>query len=213
MKSFSVVLTYFKRPELLSRALYCLSQQTYTRFEVVPIFDRDEDPEATFVYQQFRTRCSNPSQYKNIVYFTEGSPCHYGNDARHHALKHCNNDYVLWYGHDCLIDKDFLQTHAEQIQDDTCVSVVSQAHFTSHDHPLAWLSLRTHLPATSDPHQLVMSGIDLLNYAIPLSVAKEYAWPIEMRHRYDADWITFREIRDRTELPVRISRKVVCAHF
>jgi hypothetical protein len=128
-------------------------------------------------------------------------------------MQYCHKDYVLWYGHDCIIDKDYLETHAEQIQDDWCISVVGQAHFTWHDHPLRWLTYREDLPRTDNPQDLAMEGLDLLNYAIPVHAAEKWAWAERLRNRYEADWFTFRDVSNNTKLPVRINPRVVCGHF
>lgn len=213
MKSFSVVLTYYKRPELLSRALHCLRQQTYQNFEVIPIFDGGVDYQASYIYEQFRARVGDFERYKDIVLYTQGNPKHFGNDARHHAMRYCHEDYVIWYGHDCIIDRDFLETHAEQIQDDWCISVVGQAHFTWHDHQDKWLTFREDLPRTSNPDVLAMEGLDLLNFALPTHLAEKWAWTERLRDRYEADWFTFRDVRNKSGVPVRINPKVVCAHF
>jgi hypothetical protein len=209
MKSFSVVLTYFKRPELLARALYCLRQQTYANFEVVPIFDQEPDKQAEFCYEQFRAMVGDTMELRDIV-LLPGNRRDHGNGARHEAMNYCHKDYVLWYGHDCLIDKDFLQTHADQIADDWCISVVSQAHFSPYFHQDGWLTLKGDLPLSDD---LRMGELDLLNFALPLHEAREYAWVPRLRERYEADWFTFRDVRNATGLDVRISPKTVCAHF
>ena len=211
MKSFSVVLTYFEKPERLSQALYCLAQQTYDDFEVVPVFD-GPDTQAEFIYRQFVAR-SGDNRFRTAVIFENGKREHFGNDARYLAMQYCHKDYIVWYGHDCIIDKDYLETHADQIQEDWCVSVVGQAHFTWHDHPQKWLTYREDLPRTDDPAQLRMEGIDLLNFAVPTHVAEKWAWAERLRDRYEADWFTFRDIVANSALEVRINNRVVCGHF
>ena len=211
MKSFSVVLTYFQQPEMLAHALYCLRQQTYLDFEVVPVFD-EPDEQAAYVYNRFLLR--NPdSRFQPIRVYPDRNPKHFGNDARHWAMQWCLKDYVIWYGHDCLLDKDYLQTHAEQIQDDACISIVGQVYFGTVEHPHRWHTLRGILPRNSDPGYLVMGGLDLLNFAMPLEAARSWAWAKQKRAVYEADWETFRDVRINSQLPVRIHPAPVCAHF
>lgn len=212
MKTFSIVLTYYEDPENLSRALYCLSQQTYEDFEVIPFFD-GPDAKAEFMYRQFCAKKNDDRFRPAVIVPTTKLGSHHGNDIRHAAMAYCHKDYIIWYGHDCLIDKDYLQTHAEQIKDDRCISVVSQEHFTWWDHMQSWTLYRETLPRTMDPSSLRMAKVDLLNFALPADVAREWAWRKEHRKKYEADWFTLWDCMQGSGLPVRISDKVVCAHF
>jgi GT2 family glycosyltransferase len=211
MKTFSIALTYFQRPKLLSRALYCLLQQTYKAFDVIPVF-AGPDPEAEFLYRQFQAKVAD-ARFRDLVIMPRGVPERHGNDLRYDILAYCHNDYVIWYGHDCLVDKDYLETHANQIQDDLCISVVGQRHFTEHDHDRRWLTYRTDLPQSTNPNDFVIQELDLLNFAVPVAAARSWAFDPRLRHRYEADWFTFRDIRRESGLPVRVSPKLVCAHF
>lgn len=211
MKSFSIVLTYFEAPENLSRALYCLSQQTYGRFEVIPVFD-GADAKAEFMYRQFCVK-KNDSRFRPAVIFPREVDSSYGNNVRSAAMVYCHNDYIVWYGHDCLIDKDYLQTHADQIEDDWCISVVGQEHFTTRHHLQRWTLYRETLPRTADATSLEMGHIDLLNFALPAYVAREWAWRKEHRSKYEADWFTLQDSIQHSALPIRINNKAVCAHF
>jgi glycosyltransferase involved in cell wall biosynthesis len=211
MTTFSIVLTYYKDPEKLSRALYCLSQQTYAFFEVITVFD-GEDPVAKLIYEQFCNK-KQDARFKPVISPPRDADAAYGNAIRRTAMDYCCNDYIIWYSHDCLIDKDYLQTHADQIDGDQCISIVSQEHFTWWDHPQGWTLYREGLPCTADPAALRMGQIDLLNFALPTDVARRWAWREEHQLRYEADWFTLWDCMQGSELPVRISDKVVCAHF
>jgi hypothetical protein len=212
MKSFSIALTYFESPDNLSRALYCLSQQTYTAFEVIPVFD-GEDAKAEFMYKQFCAKKGDPRFRPAIIFPRTEVDSAYGNDIRFAAIAYCHKDYIIWYGHDCLIDKDYLQTHAEQIEDDWCISLVSQEHFTWWNHTQGWTLYQETLPHTTDPASLRVGGVDLLNFALPTHVARESAWRKEHRMKYEADWFTLLDSMQGSGLPLRINPKVVCAHF
>lgn len=212
VKTFSIILTYYKRPECLSRALYCLSQQTYKDFEVIPFFD-GPDAAAEFMYRQFCAKKNDDRFRPAVIVPAVESDDPHGNNIRHASMAYCHNDYIIWYSHDCLIDKDYLQTHVDQIRDDWCISVVSQEHFTWWDHLLGWTLYRETLPVTPDPVSLRIAGIDLLNFALPAHVASQWAWRCEHQHKYEADWFTLWDSMCGSALPVRISDKVVCAHF
>jgi len=209
MTTFSIVLTYWDRPNMLSRALYCLAQQTYANFEVVPIFD-GYSHHGLRVYNQFRK--GREDKFRHPIVFEEGRAEHYGNACRRHALASCRGDYVLWYGHGDLIDKDYLETHAQQIQDDMCISVVGQHHFSNHNNQGNYISYRGVLPHTGV--ELKLGGLDLLQYAVPLYAATRWAFPEEHWATYEADWMTFDSIRQNEPgLEVRVNPVPVCGHF
>jgi len=231
MKKFSVILTYWERPELLSRALYCLVQQTYGNFEVVPSFDGHSSP-GLWVYDQFLWHLRRDHHYhkkhqyaanfRPPVVFNSGERGHHGNSCRRHALSYCNGDYVIWYGHDNLIDKDFLETHGRQIQDDSCVSVVGQHYFTNRydagcrTKPENYISYRGRLPflEPGEKEFKKRGTIDLLQYAVPLDVAKRWAFLEEDWPTYEADWQTLVSIRkNEPDLEVRVNPAPVCSHF
>lgn len=219
VKNFSVVLTYYGRPDMLNRALYCLAQQTYEHFEVVPIFD-GHCSAGLQLYAQF-CEVMQSSKYRSPIVFGGGCREHHGNACRQYALSSCGGDYVLWYGHDNLIDKDFLQTHAQQVQDGMCISVVGQRHFSNRERTIFGLcpgdrtSYRGQLPLSGvDKDGLKIGALDLLQYAVPLYAAKRWAFPEEHWGTYEADWLTFASIRkNEPDLEVRVNPVPVCGHF
>lgn len=213
---FSIVTTVADRPELLSYALYCIQQQIHTDWELIVVADGPQ-PDAEAIYRTFRARSGLADKllYRQMPK-KEGA---WGNHCRREALRYATGDYVVWFGHDCLIDKDYLSTHAENIEKHggPCVSVVHQQYNT----PQTWakdLPMSEHIPVfvrvlpdQVPGHQWNLGQIDLLNFSVPLGVAREYAWLPQNDMVYEGDWLSF--VKFREVLPFSVSEKVVCGHF
>jgi hypothetical protein len=128
----------------------------------------------------------------------EGS---YGNVARNFALAHAAGEYVCWVNHDNLIFPQYLAAHAANIRKTPgCVSVVDVDY---------WINDRPH---GRYPRRLARSRIDLLNYAVPLAVARQVdAFGGASSRVYAADWIVFDACRRLC--PVEHNPVLVGAHF
>lgn len=229
---FSIVLTVYGRTNLLSHALYCVQQQTYSDWELVVVFD-GPNPAAKLVIDMINAlKRSEDIRYLII----ERTPGTHGNPARRQGLAAAQGDYVVWMGHDCLIDKDYLSTHIENIQKAPnwcCLSVVGQRYWS----PAGWhwmvaSSVRQSLLVENEPAPPLFWGlalpavnsdlrcsaidarktqIDLLNWAAPRDAALLSAFLPEDDPVYEADFCAFDRLRK--QLPIVESSKIVCGHF
>ncbi len=121
----------------------------------------------------------------------------FGNVGRNFALNHVRGDYVCWINHDNLVTPQYLIAHLKNIEKRPgCLSVV--------DIDL-WISCRY-------PRRFAQSQIDLLCFAVPLTIARRVnAFGGESSRVYAADWSTFDNCRRL--LPIEYNRQIVGTHF
>lgn len=198
---FSIVMTAFEPWLLLPRALACVGQQTHSVWEVIvavdgPCPDGPDDPRR--VIQSFRQH--HPRHSIELLELPRAAGC-FGNVGRNVALSRGTGDYVCWVNHDNLIAPDYLATHAENIRSQPgCISVVGIEY---------WTGGTCH---GSFPRQLARSKIDLLNFSVPMDLARRVqAFGGNHQRVYAADWLTFADCRRHA--PVVQSSRIVGCHF
>lgn len=224
--SFSVVVTVYQREELLAHALYCLQQQTYGNYEVIVMLDGPH-PVADTIVASGQARSTEMGVKIATVYTAPTPGGVYGNDLRRKAMELATGDYIVWMGHDCLIDKDYLQAHADAILENgpaPLLSVVQGHYWATCDNPrrLAAYSaavlhdvkeatLYRHVFPVKKQGDYAEAWIDLLNIAFPLSAAREMAFLPADDHVYAGDWLSFD--RMRKSLPVYETPRILFGHF
>lgn len=210
---FTVVVTVFEREHLVPRVLHGLASQTYSDWNAIFIEDGSY-PLAKQTVKDFADKTGLKVGYRSMPH----AGGKYGNAARRRGLEIADGEYVCFLGHDCLIDPDYLATHAEGIDGDhRRVSVVQCRYWATKD----WKEQRNFeietydrvLPAAdANPQHFAMGDVDLTCLAFPRKEALRYGVFEEgMQYRYDADWFSFETCRH--SLPVVFTPKVVCAHF
>lgn len=198
---FSLLMTVYEPWELLPRALACLGQQTWPYWELWLLIDGpcptgEYDPRR--IVHSFRRH--QPQHAVELCELPRAAGC-FGNVSRHAGLKFATGDYVCWINHDNLIAPDYLATHAANIaQSPGCVSVVGIDY---------WRGGVCHGPF---PRALSRSRIDLLNFSVPTTLARQVqAFGPANQERYAADWDTFAACR--LLAPVVQTHRIVGTHF
>jgi hypothetical protein len=180
----------------LPRALTGLLNQTFKDFEVIIVVDGETpltpyDPGAL-------CRKTLPAR---VVYRPRSNTI--GFRERHHSLQLANGEYVAWLNVDNLVYPNWLQNHYENVRDRPgAISVVNIQYWRWHDF---WGVM---------PKVIAYGHFDLLNYALPLALAKKLNVFGPGVERIDyADWLAFEACA--REAPVVWDRdQAVCAcHF
>jgi glycosyltransferase involved in cell wall biosynthesis len=194
---FTVAITVYDKDQMfLPRAITCLLNQSFQDFEVVVLIDGETpltpyDPSAV---------CAKalPAQ---VVYRPRSRTI--GFRERHHALQLAQGDYIVWLNVDNLVYPNWLLNHHTNVcKDRGAISVVNIHYWRLQDY---WGVL---------PRALAHGEMDLLNYALPLELARKLnVFGPDVEHIDHADWIAFE--RCSREAPVIWHREQpVCAcHF
>jgi hypothetical protein len=194
---FSVVITAWEQDQaFLPRALTGLLNQSFRDFEVIIVVD-GETPLAP--YDPHRVcRRALPAR---VVYRPRSGTV--GFRERHHSLGLAGGEYVAWLNVDNLVYPNWLQNHHDNVRGAPgAISVVNIQYWQRQDY---WGVL---------PRALAYGEFDLLNYALPLGLARraDVFGPHEEKIPH-ADWLAFE--RCAREAPVVWDRRQpVCAcHF
>lgn len=194
---FSVVITIYERDQIfLPRAVTGLLNQTFKDFEVIVVVDGKEPLRPYDPYHVCAKTVPATVVYRprsNTIGFRE----------RHHSLSLARGEYVAWLNGDNLVYPNWLECHRQNLAGRPgVISVVNIQYWQRHDY-------RGVLPTA-----LAYGHLDLLNYALPLGLARRanVFGPAEERIPY-ADWLAFE--RCAREAPVVWDRdQPVCAcHF
>ena len=131
-----------------------------------------------------------------------------GNLLRGWGIREAAGKNICWIGHDCILYRDYLETHWQHLQDQECLSVVHINHWHANDKKFA----RYGRFPVKDPNEVQSGEIDLTCFACPTRFALQVnAFDESVKYRYDADFDTFDRLR--RVLPVVCSPKVCAAHF
>ena len=195
---FSIVMTVFKKHELLRTAIQCVCDQTYGDWELLIYVDGDMSKFLTNVVRNAATE-----KHIRIIHYPQPRGT-FGNQARHRGMNEATGDYIVWYGHDNIIYPEYLNAHRTNFEQDShCLSVVPIRYWHS-----------SYFKGTL-PLEYKISKIDLLCFSMPISVAKEInAFGPEHETVYAADWRAFFDARNLGLQPIRNnSFGPVGAHF
>lgn len=102
----SVIITTYKRPTMLSRAVNSVLNQTYSNIEVIVVDDNDED---SIYRKQTESIMSEYDDNNNVIYVKHKKNMN-GAAARNTGIKYSNGDII------CFLDDDdyFLETKVEK---------------------------------------------------------------------------------------------------
>src|SRR5262249_15422571 len=152
---FTVVLSVFgPHQAFLPRVLTGLMNQSFKDFELLVIVDGEEplrpfDPEV--LCQQ-----TVPGR---VVYRPRSNTD--GHRERHHALSLAGGTYITWLNSDNLVYPNWLQNHYANVSDNVgAISIVNVQYW------------RNDLYRGVLPRTLALGEMDLLNFALPLDLAK-----------------------------------------
>jgi glycosyltransferase involved in cell wall biosynthesis len=194
---FSVVITAYEQDQIfLPRAMTGLLNQTFQDFEVIVVVDGEEplrpyDPHS--ICQK-----SLPAQ---IVYRPRSRTI--GFRERHYSLELAKGEYIVWLNVDNLVYPNWLQNHHDNLRDNPgAISVVNIQYWQKQDY---WGVL---------PRRLAYGEMDLLNYALPLELARRLNifGPDEERIAH-ADWIAFERCSREASVVWHKDQLVCACHF
>jgi glycosyltransferase involved in cell wall biosynthesis len=195
---FTVAITVWQRPELLPRVLHNLLRQTYDDWDCLIVCDGPH-PRAYGLVAGLIARsavlCSRTNFHE--LGRREGL---WGNHLRRWALEHAHGDYCCIIGHDCMIDRDYLEKHAENIDRAAvpCLSLVDVHVWTNRvlGAPETQYATPRYLgvwpPSGADISALKVAQVDLTGIAWPLPEAIDHgAFAEDMWSTYAADFLSY----------------------
>lgn len=194
---FSVVITIHEGDQIfLPRAMTGLLNQTFKDFEVIVVVDGDTplrpyDP---------RHVCGKTIP-ATIVYRPRSQTI--GFRERHHSLELAKGQYIVWLNGDNLVYPHWLQYHHENVADNPgAISVVNIQYWLKQDY---WGVL---------PTALAYGHLDLLNYALPLDLAKRAnVFGPAVEHCPYADWLAFESCAREASVIWKRDQPICACHF
>lgn len=194
---FSVVVTVYAGDQMfLPRALTGLLNQSFTDFELIVVVDGEEplrpyDP--AYVCGQ-----TVPAR---VVYRPRSNTI--GFRERHHALGLAQGQYVAWLNGDNLVYPNWLRCHHENLAGNPgAISVVNIQYWRGPEY-------RGMLPTA-----LAYAHLDLLNYALPLDLARRAdVFGPAVEHVPHADWLAFESCARAAPVVWNRDQPVCACHF
>lgn len=195
---FSIVMTVFDPWVLFPHALESILRQTWQRWELVVVSDGACDPLVALSLASSRSRWRGHRVEQQSLERAEGC---WGNRGRAWGLDWARGDRVVWVNHDNLIGPDYLAAHAAAAARSPGAVTVVEIEL--------WQKGRYR---GRYPKGLRRSRIDLLNYSLPVDVARQVAaFGPEMEREYAADGTVFEAAA--AIAPVEWERICAGAHF
>lgn len=195
---FSIVMTVFDPWVLFPHALECVLRQTWSRWELVVVSDGACDPLVALSLASSRGRWRGRRVEQQVLERAEGC---WGNRGRAWGLDWARGDRIVWVNHDNLIGPDYLAAHA-------AAAARSPDAITVVDIEL-WQKGRYR---GRYPRGLRRSRIDLLNFSLPVDLARRIeAFGPAMEREYAADGTVFEAAA--VIAPVEWEPVCVGAHF
>jgi hypothetical protein len=195
---FTVVMTVFEPWVLFPHALECVLRQTWTSWELFVVSDGPADPVVGLSLASTRARWKGHRVEQRDLPRAEGC---WGNRGRAEGLAWARGERIVWVNHDNLIEPGYLAAHAAAAER-------SPAAITVVDIEL-WQKGRYR---GRYPKALRRSRIDLLNYSLPVELARRVnAFGLEMEREYAADGTVFELAAELA--PVEMEARCVGVHF
>jgi glycosyltransferase involved in cell wall biosynthesis len=193
---FTIVMTMFgSSVDLFMRSLQCVLNQTHRNWELLIIRDGPGTTRVEELLQNFRDRDIK------FISLPAAEGC-WGNVSRRHGVEIATGDYVCWLGHDNTIYPNYLSDHATNIHyNPRCISLV---------HIEYWNDLHNYVGVFPNKN-IGYAEVDLLNFAMPIDIAKEVAFLPKDDKKRDADYWTFDAARQL--LPLERSRTIAGVHY
>jgi glycosyltransferase involved in cell wall biosynthesis len=194
---FTVVVTVQEKDQIfLPRVLTGLLNQTFRDFDLIIVID-GEAPLAAYDPNQICQKIM-PAQ---VFYRPRSNTLGYR--ERNYALDVAESEYIVWLNVDNLVYPNWLQNHYDNTQRNPgAISVVNIQYWQRQNF---WGVL---------PRALAYGEFDLLNYALPLELARKHlVFGPDTEKIVHADWLAF-ECCSRDAPVVWQRDQAVCAcHF
>jgi glycosyltransferase involved in cell wall biosynthesis len=194
---FTVVINVYESHQMyLPRALTGLMNQTFKSFELIVVVD-GEKPLSPFDPREL-CRQTVPGE---VVYRSRSNTD--GNRERRHALSLARGKYIMWLNSDNLVYPDWLQNHYSNVsQSIGSISVVNIQYWRNDE-------FRGKLPRS-----LACGEMDLLNFALPLDLAKRLdTFGPDVEHLRYADWLAFEKCAKEAKVIWDKAQPVCACHF
>jgi hypothetical protein len=194
---FSVVITVYEADQIfLPRVAIGLMNQTFKDFEVIVVVD-GETPLAPYEPGLVFGKTVPAS----VVYRPRSKTI--GFRERHFALGLARGDYIVWLNADNGVYPHWLQCHYENLSAAPgAISVVNIHYWLRENY---WGVL---------PRVLAYGEFDLLNYCLPLPLAKKLdAFGPDVENLDYADWIAFERCAKAAPVVWKRDQPVCACHF
>jgi len=175
---FSIVMSAYKPWNLTEHAIWSVVLQSYHSWELIVVSDGPTTGDVHNIIKQASFEV--PGRIKlHQVSRVEGA---HGNMARNAGVYLAQGEYICWVNHDNVLFPDYLLAHYENFEKHpNCVSLV-RCEVISRG---IYLGL---LPKS----EMKVGAIDLMNFAMPTSKAREIDAFCEARsHNYAEDYEIF----------------------
>jgi len=194
---FSVVVTVHDKDQVfLPRAMTGLLNQSLQDFEVLIVVD-GEDPLEPYDPQ----RISGKTLPARVVYRPRSNTV--GFRERHHSLALARGEYIAWLNVDNWVYPNWLANHHANAREQMgAISVVNIQYWQRQSY---WGTL---------PRTIAYGWFDLLNYALPLSLARRMNVFGPDTERLDhADWVAFERCAREAPVIWHQDQPVCACHF
>jgi glycosyltransferase involved in cell wall biosynthesis len=194
---FSVVITMYEPDQIfLPRAMTCLLNQSFKDFEVLVIVDGD----IPLTKYDPRHICGKTIPAR-IEYLPRSNTI--GFRERHHSLQLATGEYIAWLNVDNLVYPNWLENHYQNsLKAKGAISVVNIQYWQRADY---WGVL---------PRALAYGEFDLLNYALPLELAKRMrVFGPDTERIAHADWLAFERCANEASVIWERDQPVCACHF
>lgn len=215
---FAVVVTVYRRPELLMRALLSLMNQTHRDWACTVVSD-GEAPVAREMYREFVAEARDARLDRAVFFERDRKEGLWGNHLRRWALEHTSRPYCVILGHDCELLPHCLAEHARLIDGREGVLSIVGTHVWNTrvmGNPTALLPRPEYLgvwPTGADPRALKIADVDLTCMAFPSTRAVAAGCFCEAdQARYAADYLAYERLV-KAGVPVAVCRRPCAVHF
>lgn len=177
MPSVTIVMTVYEREELALRAAYSVLQQTHADWELRVYMD-GQYPILAETLREYALQRGVGDRLSIVMQQQPRGT--YGNPLRRAGLLAASGDYVLFLGHDCLLDKDCLATHLAAVRAETpwALSCTRIDHWTKREFGSPESPLQLERPVgivpglTFSVTELSIGAVDLTCVLFPTAVAR-----------------------------------------
>lgn len=213
----TVVMTVYQRPDLALRALYSVVHQTYKNWELLVYMDGPHH-ELVTVIREYALHMACQDRVRIVTHACPRGT--YGNPLRRMGLAEARGAYVLFMGHDCLLNHNCLDVHVNSLPEDAdhVISCARLDHWVKREFgtPDNELVLERHVGVvpglTFSSALLTIGDIDLTCVLFPTAIARAHgvfreAWD----SIYAADFLSIAVCAAVS--PLVYSPVIVGAHF
>ena len=194
---FSVVITACDRDKVfLPRVMTGLMNQTFKDFEVIIVVDGEAPLDGYDPHMICKMTIPG-----RIVFRPRSSTI--GFRERNYSLQIAKGDYIAWLNVDNLVYPNWLQNHFDNLMNSRgAISVVNIQYWKLQEY---WGVL---------PQALAYGKFDLLNYVLPLALAKKMnVFGPDVERIAHADWIAFERCSHETAVVWQCDQLVCACHF